>query len=32
MSFSFEQEVNGELSSLDVELYQQQGKFVANSL
>ena len=28
MSFSFEQEVNGTLSFLDVKVSQQQGKFV----
>ena len=28
MSFSFEQEINGKLLSLDVEVSQQQGKFV----
>ena len=28
MSFSFEQEINGKLSFLDVEVSQQQGKFV----
>ena len=28
MSFSFEQEINGELSFLDVEVSRQQGKFV----
>ena len=28
MSFSFEQEINGKLWFLDVEVSQQQGKFV----
>ena len=28
MSFSFEQEINGKLSFLDVEVSRQQGKFV----